>query len=216
MKPNTKTKPRSAAGRPPIAGASERIISAALQVFATRGFHGTPVPLVAAGAQVGMGTLYRLFPSKEALVNAVFRDAKQRLAAALLLDLDPSQSAERVFLGLWARVGGFARQEPLTFQFLEMQDHTPYLDPESRALERSVLEPIWQAVLLGQARGELRQGSAEALIATVWGALVGLIKAERLGYLSITPEVFADAGLGAFHSVARLSLASLPSQKQGA
>jgi TetR/AcrR family transcriptional regulator, repressor of fatR-cypB operon len=213
MKPNATTKRRSAAGRPPIAGASERILGAALQVFATRGFHGTPVPLVAAGAKVGMGTLYRLFPSKEALVNAVFRDAKQRLAAALLLGLDASQSAEQVFLGLWARVGAFARQEPLTFQFLEMQDHTPYLDTESRALERSVLEPIWQAVLLGQARGELRQGSAEALIATVWGALVGLIKAERLGYLSITPELFAEAGLGAFHSVAELPLVSVPSKK---
>ena len=213
MKPNATTKRRSAAGRPPIAGASERILGAALQVFATRGFHGTPVPLVAAGAKVGMGTLYRLFPSKEALVNAVFRDAKERLAAALLRDLDASQSAEQVFLGLWARVGAFARQEPLTFQFLEMQDHTPYLDTESRALERSVLEPIWQAVLLGQARGELRQGSAEALIATVWGALVGLIKAERLGYLSITPELFAEAGLGAFHSVAALPLVTVPSKK---
>jgi AcrR family transcriptional regulator len=216
MKPNYASKARSTAGRPPVPDAGARIVAAALQVFATRGFHGTPVPLVATGASVGMGTLYRLFPSKEALVNAVFRDAKQRLALALMRDLDASRGAQDVFLGLWARVGAFAREEPLTFQFLEMQDHTPYLDSQSRALERSVLEPIWQAVLLGQARGELRDGSAEALIAIVWGALVGLIKAERLGYLTITPELFTQAGLGAFHSIARLPLPSDPSQEKGA
>ena len=56
---------------------------AALQLFAERGYHGTSVPSVMERAGVGGGSLYRLFESKEVLVNAVFRDAKGRLESAL-------------------------------------------------------------------------------------------------------------------------------------
>src|SRR6185369_16360221 len=51
----------------------ERILDAALSLFAERGFHGTPVPLVAERASVGAGTIYRYFASKEALVNALYQ-----------------------------------------------------------------------------------------------------------------------------------------------
>src|SRR6185312_3017276 len=43
------------------------------------------------------------------------------------------------FTALWNRLGELARAEPDAFRFLEMQDHAPYLDAESRALELSVL-----------------------------------------------------------------------------
>ena len=54
----------------------DRILDAALSAFAERGFHGTPVPLIAERAQVGAGTIYRYFESKEALVNALYRRSK--------------------------------------------------------------------------------------------------------------------------------------------
>ncbi|BAL86672.1 putative TetR-family transcriptional regulator [Actinoplanes missouriensis 431] len=51
----------------------ERIIEAAHEVFATRGFAAT-LDDVAHHAGVGVGTVYRRFPTKEALVEAVFTD----------------------------------------------------------------------------------------------------------------------------------------------
>jgi AcrR family transcriptional regulator len=51
----------------------ERIIAAAHEVFATRGFAAT-LDDVAHHAGVGVGTVYRRFPTKEALVEAVFTD----------------------------------------------------------------------------------------------------------------------------------------------
>ena len=50
----------------------QKILSAALELFANRGFHGTAVPDVAKLAGVGAGTIYRYFENKEALVNAVY------------------------------------------------------------------------------------------------------------------------------------------------
>lgn len=50
------------------------IVSAALDVFAARGFAAARLDDVAARAGVSKGTLYLYFPSKEALFKAVVRD----------------------------------------------------------------------------------------------------------------------------------------------
>lgn len=51
----------------------ERVLTAAAQVFAERGLAGS-IDEVARAAGVGVGTVYRRFPSKAALVDAVFED----------------------------------------------------------------------------------------------------------------------------------------------
>ena len=181
-------------GRPRVDDKRRRILDAALRVFASRGYHGTAVPEVAAAARVGTGTLYRYFATKEALVNEVYRDAKAKLRAALLDGLDFGAGDGAWFLDAWQRLLRFARAEPAAFQFLEMQDHAPYLDAQSRAVELSVLGPLW---LAGKRLRDRRRAPAlpiDVLIALVWGAFVGLIKAERLGYLRLDDATLTRAG----------------------
>jgi AcrR family transcriptional regulator len=181
-------------GRPAEGDKQRQILEAALGLFAERGFHGTRVPLVAEAAGVATGTIYHYFASKEALVNAVFRDAKSRLHAALFDGLATDSEPHALFTEIWRRLVSFARTEPVSFQFLEMQDHFPYLDAESRTLEMNVLAPLWlagQSISPGAAERKL---PVEASMALVWGALVGLIKAERLGYLTLTDETLSSAG----------------------
>ena len=199
-------------GRPLVDDKRRIILDAALQIFADRGYHGTAVPEVAASAGVGTGTLYRYFAHKEALVNEVYRDAKQRLRAALLdgaiepdgagepargFDLD---AAERWFTELWRRLGAFARAEPAAFRFLEMQDHVEYLDPESRRVELSVLAPLW---LTGKRlRDRVAGAPIDLLIALLWGAFVGLVKASRLGYLELDDRRLEQAGTACWRMIA--------------
>jgi AcrR family transcriptional regulator len=184
-------------GRPLVDDKRRRILDAALQVFSERGYHGTAVPEVADAAGVGTGTLYRYFEHKEALVNEVYRDAKQRLRTALLdgtealaADVD---AAEAWFHELWRRLGAFARAEPAAFRFLEMQDHVAYLDAESKRLELSVLAPLWLAGKRLRAR-DASGTPIDVLLALVWGAFVGVVKAGRLGYLTLDDKRLAQAG----------------------
>jgi AcrR family transcriptional regulator len=163
-----------------------RVIEAALELFAERGYHGTSVPAVMERAGIGAGSLYRLFESKEALVNAVFRDAKRRLEVALRDGLRMDQEPRALFDDLWTRLAAFAEAEPIAFRFLELQDHTPYLDGASRQQEIAVLAPIALGCMDLQRRGVFRQDvAADVIIAFVWGAFVGLVKAARLGYLKL-------------------------------
>jgi AcrR family transcriptional regulator len=171
-------------GRPLVDDKRRRILDAALLVFAARGYDGTAVPDVAAKAGVATGTLYHYFEDKAALVNEVYRDAKHRLRAALLDDLGDAgpADAERWFGVLWGRLAAFAQAEPEAFRFLEMQDHAPYLDSASRELELSVLAPLY---LAGKRLSTRASTPIDVLMALLWGAFVGLVKAARLGYVKL-------------------------------
>jgi AcrR family transcriptional regulator len=204
-------------GRPLVDDKRRRILDAALETFADRGYHGTAVPEVAQAAGVGTGTLYRYFENKQALVNEVYRDAKTRLRATLLegvppVDLYKLDMAERWFSELWRRLAVFARAEPNAFRFLEMQDHAPYLDSESRKLELSLLAPLW---LAGKRLREHSEGPpVDVLIALLWGAFVGLVKASRLGYLRLDDRMLEQAGAAAWRLIAPIpSRAATPSHE---
>ena len=170
------------------------IVQAALKVFAEHGLHGTPVPPIATEAGVGVGTLYRYFDSKEALINAVFQDSKQRLQERLLTDLDLMQPSRALFDILWSRLTAFARAEPDAFRFLEMQDHHSYLTEDSRRSEQALLIPLGMMVIIGQRTGLLgNHMKPDLAIALFWGAFVGIFKAERLGYLTLSDSDLKQA-----------------------
>ena len=78
------TKKRSSDGRKPRADAQrnrERILEVAKQAF-TRSGADTSLDDIARQAGVGPGTLYRHFPSREELLQAVYRSEMEKLAAA--------------------------------------------------------------------------------------------------------------------------------------
>lgn len=204
-------------GRPLVDDKRRIILDAALRVFAAKGYHGTTVPEVADASGVGTGTLYRYFANKEDLVNEVYRDAKLRLRAALLDGVPEPEfvkrdSAEQWFTDLWQRLGAFAKAEPETFRFLEMQDHVDYLDIKSRQLELSVLMPLWMTGKRMHAKDAL--APIDTLIALLWGAFVGLVKAARLGYIQLDDKRLAQAGKACWRMLAP-DISRSPSRSKG-
>ena len=67
--------------RPDAQRNREKLLAAAVEAFATGGVN-TSLEEIARRAGVGIGTLYRHFPSRDALVAAVYRQEVARLAAA--------------------------------------------------------------------------------------------------------------------------------------
>jgi len=176
-------------GRPKTGGRREDVLAAALELFAERGFHGTAIPDIADKAGLAAGTIYRHFASKEALVNELYRRSKLALGAAILGGVPLDADLRGQFHHLWWALVRFAREQPLAFAFLELHHHGTYLDDESKSLELRVLMPIAAVLERGRAAGITKAVPAHALMVTVWGAFVGMIKAARLGYFTLTDTV---------------------------
>lgn len=171
----------------------EAILDAALHAFAERGFHGTAVPRLAERASVGAGTIYRYFAHKEELVNAVYQRCKTDLMTQLLEAFPFDAGARHQFRVFWRRLASFARARPEAIGFLELHHHAPYLNPTSRALELESLQPVVAFFLQASEAGVLKARPPEVLISVVWGAFVGLLKAERLGHLELSDAVVEAA-----------------------
>ncbi len=54
-------------------------MKASLTLFTDRGFDATTIPMIAAQADVGTGTIYRYFDSKETLVNVLYQESARVL-----------------------------------------------------------------------------------------------------------------------------------------
>src|SRR5438067_11627162 len=71
---------RAAKKEPPAAeGKRERILDAAVRVFAAEGFYNAKVSQIAQAAGVADGTIYLYFKSKDDLLISLFEDRMERI-----------------------------------------------------------------------------------------------------------------------------------------
>jgi AcrR family transcriptional regulator len=180
----------------------ERILDAALELFAERGFHGTPVPMVAEHAKVGAGTIYRYFANKEALVNALFRREKQQILEAMLRGFPMTLPPRKQFGHFFRSVLAYAEDHRDSFRFLEHHHHA-YLDDESKALEGKALM-LAHGYFVETGKLEVTKDVApEVLMSCVWGAIVHLMRDAWAGRLTLTPALIDQAELVLWEAIRR-------------
>lgn len=83
--------PRSAAvNRQRREATRNRITSAALKLFATRGYASTPVDAIVRAAKCSPGLFYHYFPSKQALLQTLFEESMADVRASFMAaDAEP-------------------------------------------------------------------------------------------------------------------------------
>jgi AcrR family transcriptional regulator len=167
----------------------ESVLAAALEQFAERGFHGATVPDIAKRANVGIGTMYRYFKSKEELVNTLYRRWKNEFSVYLMMGFPHESPMREQFHHMWTRMLAFHKEHNLAATFLELHHHGTYIDKYSREVEMGLLQSIREIVVRGQRQKALRQTAPEILMATAFGAFVGLVRAAEQKHLILLPEV---------------------------
>ena len=129
----------------------ERILEAAQGAFAEFGTEAS-VEEIACRASVGIGTLYRRFPTKDALIDAVFENHLDRIAAAAERALEEPDAWEAL-LGYLAFVVGLQAADR---GFSEIVGSN-LRNEELLARARTRLRPLVQRLIVqAQEAGELR------------------------------------------------------------
>lgn len=165
------------------------ILEAALQLFAERGVHGTAVPPVAERAGVGIGTIYRYFETKEALINALYQQQRSELLNALRTDFPTYAPPREQFHAMWVRMIDYAVKHPESLTFLELHHHQSYLDAKSREVEEEFfgwLNGHFEAAVRFQV---FKDAPSELLIAITKGAYVGMMRAVWDHRIELSPEI---------------------------
>ncbi|WP_305042247.1 TetR/AcrR family transcriptional regulator [Geoalkalibacter sp.] len=156
------------------------ILDAALVLFAERGFHGAPTSLIAERAGVGVGTIYRYFKDKDALIHAVFHELHASAHARIFADYPREQPIRERFILLFTRLLRWFIAEPQEFRFMEQYHYSPYaFAGEPQFPEES--EIIRQ--LLAEARSQqiIKDAPMPVLESIAFGPIVALAKEHISG-----------------------------------
>jgi TetR/AcrR family transcriptional regulator, fatty acid metabolism regulator protein len=159
-----------------------RIIDAAVEVFADKGFFGSRVSEIAEAAGVADGTIYLYFKSKDDILISLFKEKmteiNQRFSALLSETDDPEQKLRRYITEHLALVA----EQPKLMQVLTvelrqsarfMKEYSPQAFGRYLALLASVIDQ-------GQKRGVFRGDLSAALLSR---ALFGAIDEISLSWV---------------------------------
>lgn len=150
----------------------QRLIRAALELFSSRGYHDTTTAQIAKKAGVAEGTIYRHFPSKQQLLNELYR-AAQRWAAKAVEDsggAPPGTPRARLTQVAQALVEGAVR-DPAVVKLGLLERYDAILDDESRRAAREFRMGLERVVAQGKAEGAVRAGGVDVWTG-VWLAVV--------------------------------------------
>ena len=161
-----------------------RILDAAVRVFAAQGYDASRVGDVAKEAGVAYGLVYHYYESKEAVLEAVFREAWGRLLAAVALaegtGADASEQLElvvKIVLRAW-------RDDPDLVRLLVREvTRNPHIQDELDEIGQAFAS-LERMVRRGQADGTFRPELDPKLAAwMLYGALEEVLTGWVLGQL---------------------------------
>lgn len=156
-----------------------KVMDAALELFDEHTWDGTNVPEIAARAGVAVGSIYRYFPNKQVLGEAVFTEAKAAFADAVVTDAVREADPVTALGLIWQHQVAFAIAYPQAFSFLEHQVHGSYVRPQaSEPVDRLNAELV-EIIRAAQAAGAVRAGDPRMLVTMAFGAFVGVTKLSR-------------------------------------
>ncbi len=158
----------------------DKVIAAARAAFAERG-DATSLEEIARRAEVGIGTLYRNFPNRQALLEAVYAGEVENLSneSAELLELPPWDGFEQ-----WAHrlIAYMATKQALAHELLEYVDKDAPLFKTCRGMLFDSGEPILQRA---QEAGVVRTDVSFWDILAMLGGIVRIpgIESDQLEHL---------------------------------
>lgn len=164
------TAPRAARLRADAALNRARILAAATTTFAERGMDASMAE-IARRAQVGIATLFRRFPTKEALLRAVFAES----IAACEADLAAALADPRPWHAFRSVVEGFCETQ-VRARGLASEIVATFLEGTGFAEERLLVERhVVRIIARAQASGDLRSDIAYADFLLLLKANAGVI-----------------------------------------
>ncbi len=167
----------------------EVILKASLQIFAENGFHCAPTSQIAKLANVGVGTLYRYFENKDALIEALHTEIDAELRPFINSGVDEEAPIRETLLRILDRVFHFLLENPHKFRFLEMYYNSPYGIAKKRSEDGGCDRPLSRAFHKGVERQVIKDLPEDLLFALCFGPMLMLVRDQFTGYFKVSEEM---------------------------
>ncbi len=161
------------------------IQDAALDLFAEKGFHSAPMSRIATLAGVGVGSIYRYFSDKDALIHTLFDKVDTPLKRAMEDNIDTALPTNQQFIHFVTHLIRYLCSHPREFRFLEQYYNSPFgIDKVHAEIVEIDGEPtnlFTRLFLDGQKEGSVRKLPLPVYPAVTFGPVSFLVRYSLSG-----------------------------------
>lgn len=174
-------------------GKRKAVLDAAAAELAAKGYAGANTGDIAKRAGVAAGTVFRIYPTKDALANAVYQRAYERYRGLFPATLAPDATPRQQFAAMWKSMADFYSEYPDDFVFYEVHLHDAFLDEGNRKARKDFRMGVIDWIQRMQAAGKVRKMSPDVARALVIGSFARLVREHLNGNVVVTPALLAEA-----------------------
>jgi len=187
-------------------GASDKrtaILKATLDLISERGFHNTPMSLIAKTAGVSTGIVYHYFSGKQELINELYKEIKLETIRAMLADYAEDLSFHERFLGLWFNFVRHSLNHPAQGMFLEQFENSPLVKHVMEKDFMQAIAPFYHLFEQGVKEGIFKPLPPLVLFDLGFGAAVSLVKRHIAGVVVLDDELVQAAANACWDAVCK-------------
>ena len=157
-----------------------RILDAAEHLIVKAGLQCS-MSAIAQSAKVATGSLYTYFPSKDAMILAVYERLAERVAQHLVVPINPDEDPKQRIIDYLDRYIDFIWQDEKTAILFEYLSNMPLI-PSIELLKIFEVSSNYsnKIILEAQKSGIVRSGSSSLLASAIGGAVRNTLKWHRI------------------------------------
>jgi AcrR family transcriptional regulator len=159
------------------------ILSGALGLVEQYGLAGLSIDAVAKAAGVGTGTVYVYFANKEALLNALYVEAKCELSREIFEGTGPGVAVKPAFERMCVAYLRYVATHRADVVFIHQFCNSPYVFEPSKEMAGRALAPLVELLERAKAEGLLKGLPVPLMITFLQGTLT-----EMAAYVASEPK----------------------------
>lgn len=121
----------------------EAIVQTMLDLVVERGFHDSPMSLLAKRSGASAGVIYHYFASKDEVIHAVYMHVKSIKKTFLMDGLATDLTIDQAYIEIFVRIYSFYRTHLRETQFLDLYENSGFCSKEA-AQEAANSDPAIQ------------------------------------------------------------------------
>lgn len=170
------------------------ILETTLDLISKRGFHNTPMSMIAKESGVSTGIIYHYFAGKEELIYELYKEIKYNMIRTVLEGYSEQTSYRERFFLWWRQLIRYYIDHPKEAKFLEQFENSPYYDPQLQEIFADELMPfITSFFVQGIQEGVLKNIPLEIGSELSFGVAILLAKQHIRGAITLDDEMIDAA-----------------------
>ena len=164
------------------------ILEATLTLISERGFHNTPMSLIAKTSGVSAGIIYHYFANKEELINELYKEIKLEYLHATLADYSEELPVKERFYSMWNNFMRYSLSSPTKLIFLDQFENSPLVKHVEEDFTE-VIAPFFQLFEQGLEEGIFISLHPLVLFDLSFAPAAALVKRHFAGFVDMNDEL---------------------------